>query len=155
MIGAARYWAPRYFAPRYWAKVGAAAVAVAVATPSIFDQLLTHRYTRTPINSAAADQWGINTTSQGNAVTGGACFFNPNEQLRIGNDGSLTVRGPVLLVKASDGLEVGDQVSAINGAVNVSMEAGPLVVDAIDALTLLAGVEIKRARLRSILPRQV
>lgn len=151
MIGAARYWAPRYFAPLYWAKFGAAAP---VATgSSLFDALLTHTYTRVPISGGAEDQWGINTVVTGNSVSGLSCFFNPNEDIRIGNDGQLTIRGPVLLVKASDSLEVGDQVTSINGAVNVTMETGPLVVDRVDALTLLAGVEIKRARLRSIVPR--
>lgn len=120
---------------------------------SIFDQLLTHTYTRTPITPGTADDWGINASDPGNAISGLACFFNPNEQLRIGNDGQLTVRGPVLIVKAADGLAVNDEVSSINGAVNSTMEAGPLVVDAIDALTLAGGVEVKRAKLRSIISR--
>lgn len=117
---------------------------------SIFDQLLTHSYVRTPITETNADSWGINGQTPGNAIAAEVCFFNPSETLRINEQGTVTLRGPVLLVPANSGLSVGDQVSNVSTGVS-TLEAGPLTVDILDQLTLAAGVEIKRARLRRAL----
>lgn len=117
---------------------------------SIFDQLLSHTYTRTPVTASTADTWGINAESSGNAVSNQVCFFNPSEALRINEAGQVTIRGPVLLVAANSVLNVGDQVSNVASG-GSTLEAGPLTVDVIDALTLTDAVEIKRARLRRAL----
>ena len=114
---------------------------------SIYDRLLTHTYTRTPVNVGAADQWGINAPSPGNAVTNQVCFYNPTDRPRINETGAVVISGPVLLVAANSVLAVGDQVSNVSGG-GSTLEAGPLTVDIIETLTLTLGAEIKRARLR-------
>lgn len=119
---------------------------------SIFDALLTHTYTRTPVTEGSEDSWGVKDDSPGNATTGVVCFYNPSETLRLNEQGSVTLRGPVLLVKSDDPLNVGDRVSTV-ACGGSTVEAGPLTVDVVDALTLDAGVEIKRARLRRAVPR--
>lgn len=119
---------------------------------SIFDRLLTHTYVRTPVSETNADAWGINGQTPGNAASAEACFFNPNETMRINEQGSVTIRGPVLLVPANSALSVGDQVSNVSGG-GSALETGPLTVDVLDALTLEGAIEIKRARLRRALSR--
>ncbi len=119
---------------------------------SIFDALLTHTYTRTPVTEGTADAWGVKDDTPGNATTGVVCFYNPSETLRLNEQGAVTLRGPVLLIGADDPLDVGDRVSAV-ACGGSTVEAGPLTVDALDALTLSAGVEIKRARLRRAVPQ--
>ena len=120
--------------------------------PSIFDRLLTHTYVRIPISETNADSWGINGQTPGNAQAAEVCFYNPSETMRINEQGSVTIRGPVLLVPANSALSVGDQVSNVSGG-GSALEAGPLTVDVLDALTLSDAVEIKRARLRRALSR--
>jgi hypothetical protein len=113
---------------------------------SIFDQLLTHTYTRTPVNPATnADAYGVKEATPGNAVSAVACFYNPSESIRLDERGQTIIRTPVLLVKADDPLKVGDRVTDVTGV--STLESGPLTVQKIDPLTLTMGIEIKRAQL--------
>lgn len=118
---------------------------------NVFTQLLTHTYTRTPSVNGSEDQWGIKPSTNGTVVNAAVCFFNPSESIRINEQGGVIIRGPVLLVKSDDPLAVGDHVSIVACGGSTS-ETGPLTVDAIDQLTLLGGVELKRARLRRAKP---
>lgn len=118
---------------------------------SIFDQLLTHTYTRVPVNAATnADDYGIYDPTPGNSTNGIACFYNPSESIRMDERGQTTVRVPILLVKSDDPLKVGDRVTNVLGV--STLEAGPLTVEKIDPLTLTAGIEIKRAQLLKAKP---
>lgn len=113
----------------------------------VFDGLLAHSYTLTPVTASADDGYGGDTT-EGAPVTGKTCRYRATDRLRLENGDRITVSTPVLTVPHDDPIKVGDMVSDVKDSDGVLLLAGPIAVETIEASAGLGPTLQRRAILR-------
>ena len=113
----------------------------------VFDSLLAHSYTLTPVTAGADDGYGSSET-EGTPVTGKTCRYRATNRLRLDQGNRVIVSTPVLTVPHDDPIKSGDLVSNVQDSDGQVLLVGPVEVETIEASAGLGPTLQKRAVLR-------
>lgn len=91
-------------------------------------QNLLQTYTRTPMTLSSANPHGEKTRTPGTPVSAVPCYFKPEGSTKMTDMGPVVLLEPVLYIRHSDTLAVGDQVSNVLDEKAILVAAGPFKV---------------------------